>query len=307
MADASERSALAYYASHAPMSDLGEYAYVAHSDAIADLVARVQGLVMHPFHASRYGVSLAEDSERQLQNRSAREMLAEVLAIDAAPLSSTRAPDKRTFGNCRHFATLFTALLRERGIPARSRCGFGAYFPALPGQEGRKIDHWVSEVWNAADGRWQLVDPQIDDVQREQLNISCDTLDLDREDFWVAGQAWLRCRNGQEEPEHFGILDMWGSWFVRDNLLRDVAALCKVELLPWDAWGQMLSATVDELDEAGLALLDRMAELTTAPVPDVAEIRALYQKHDELRVPPTIMSFRPEPGPVEIGELCRGG
>ncbi len=290
------------------MTELGEHAGIAHSDALADLAARVQGLVIHPFHAFRYGVTLGEDGERQLQNRSAQEMLAEVLAIDPAPLSAPRTPERRTVGNCRHFTTLFTALLRERGIPARSRCGFGAYFPPLPGQksqESRKFDHWVSEVWNETDERWQLADAQIDDVQREQMGITCDTLDLGREDFWVAGQAWLRCRRGEENPEDFGILDMWGLWFVHGNLLRDLAALCKVELLPWDSWGQMLTP-VDELDEAGLALLDRIAELTTAPVPDIAEIRALYQKHDELRVPPTITSFRPQPGPVEIGDLSRG-
>ena len=291
-------SDLIYYATHAPMTELGEFAELADSDLIPDLAARVQGCLMHPFHAHRYSVPLTEDTERQLQHRSARQMLAEVCAIDSSPLTEARTPEKRASGNCRHFTTLFTALLRERGIPARSRCGFGTYFPG-----DKRVDHWVSEVWDAANGRWRLVDAQIDDVQREEMGITIDTLDVGREDFWVAGQAWLRCRRGEEKPENFGILDMWGLFFVRDNLLRDLAALCKVELLPWDAWGQMETDPAD-LSEEQLALCDHIAELTTAPELDTQAIRKIYRENESLRVPRTILSFRPAPGPVDIGDLA---
>jgi hypothetical protein len=302
--DVRAQSQLDWYAHPAPMTALGPHAGAAGApDDPADpasLAARIQGWLIHPFHAHRYGIHPDAEAERQLQNRSARDVLSELRAIDPAPFDEPRVPAKRTFGNCRHFATLLTALLRERGVPARSRCGFGAYFPT----PGKYEDHWVTELWNEDEGRWQLADAQIDAVQREGMGIRVDTLDLDREEFWVAGQAWLRCRSGEEKPEDFGILDMWGLWFVRDNLLRDLAALCKVELLPWDAWGQM-GTEIDDLDANELALLDRVAELTTAEVPDVAAIRRLYEGDDSLRVPRTILSFRPEPAPVEIGDLAQ--
>ncbi len=287
------------------MTSLGEHAAAADC-AMADsatapaLAERIQGMLIHPFHAERYGVPVGPDTERQLQNRSAHQLLSELLAIDPAPLGEPRPPAKRTFGNCRHFATLLTSLLRERGVPARSRCGFGAYF-----EPGKYADHWVTETWNEADQRWQLVDAQIDGVQRDGMNIQVDTLDLGREDFWVAGQAWSRCRRGEQKPEDFGILDMWGRWFIRDNVVRDLAALCKVELLPWDAWGLMLTPD-EEMDAEEIALIDRVAELTTAEVPDVAAIRELYSRDDRLRVPSTIVSYRPAPGPVEIGGLSQG-
>jgi hypothetical protein len=298
MDDIRERSQLEWYRKASPMTALAKHAGAAHSEAAPELVQRIHGMLIHPFHAHRYGIHPDADAERQLQNRSAHQLLSELLAIDPAPFSEARPPEKRTFGNCRHFTTLLTGLLRERGIPARSRCGFGAYFPT-----DKYADHWVAEMWNEAESRWQLVDGQIDDVQRREMNIQVDTLDLGREDFWVAGQAWLRCRSGKENPEDFGILNMWGLWFVRDNLVRDIAALCKVELLPWDSWGLMLKQ-VDDMDEGDFALLDRVAELSTEPVPDVAQIRSLYAERDELRVAPTIISFRPEPGPVEIGVLA---
>ena len=92
---------------------------------------------------------------------------------------------------------------------------------------------------------------------------------------------------------------MWGLWFVQGNLIRDLAALCKVELLPWDNWGLMET----ELSEVQLALCDHIAELTTARELVVAAIRKLYRENDSLRVPQTIKSYRPKPQPVDIGEL----
>lgn len=40
------------------------------------------------------------------------------------------------------------------------------------------------------------------------------------------------------DPNDFGIFDMRGLWFVWGNLVRDIAALNRMELLlPWDSWG----------------------------------------------------------------------
>ena len=44
-----------------------------------------------------------------------------------APLHVPRPPDRRVVGTCRHWATLATALLRERGIPARARSASGIW------------------------------------------------------------------------------------------------------------------------------------------------------------------------------------
>ncbi len=39
------------------MSELGEFAYVAHSDRLEDLAARIRGWLVHPAHAHRYGLA----------------------------------------------------------------------------------------------------------------------------------------------------------------------------------------------------------------------------------------------------------
>ena len=87
-----------------------------------------------------------------------------------------------------------------------------------------------------------LVDAQIDDVQRAILDPDFDLMDVPRDRFMVAGEAWAQCRSGHAEPDAFGIFDMRGLWFVAGNLLRDLAALNDREMLPWDVWGAMFGA-----------------------------------------------------------------
>jgi len=65
------------------------------------------------------------------------------------PLSRARPPGKRFAGCCRHYVLMLVAMLRSKGIAARARCGFGAYFT-----KDRFVDHWVTEYFDAAQGRW---------------------------------------------------------------------------------------------------------------------------------------------------------
>ena len=97
------------------------------------------------------------------------------------------------------------------------------------------------------------------------------------------------CRNGLDDPDHFGIFDMHGLGFVRGDFIRDVASLNKVELLPWDCWGIIESLKLDDPDE--LALLDQLAELTSGDVPNLEAVRTLYENDPRLRMDGTIHSY----------------
>jgi hypothetical protein len=210
-------------------------------------------------------------------------------------LTDARDPQSRLVGNCRDFSVMLTTILRHQGVPARARCGFGSYF--MP---DHYEDHWVGEYWNAAEGRWSLVDAQMDELQQRQLQLDFDPLDVPRDRFITGGRAWKMARAGVADPETFGIHDMHGLWFIRGNLVRDVAALNKVELLPWDVWGL---AYVEGGDEAvgsdDLAALDEVAALSGGDVPDFERLRERYETDERWRVPPTIRSFTPD-GPVEV-------
>jgi transglutaminase superfamily protein len=289
-------SPLTYFATPGPLTDLSAHASLVRElpDALPDLCRVVQGLVVHPFLAHLYGLTPGAIRLDELETRTAVAMVDRVLALDARPLSEPRAPERRFVGNCRHFTVLLCAFLRAQGVPARARCGFGAYF-----DRPRFTDHWVCEVWDEGCRSWHMVDAQIDTPQREALRIAFDPLDVPRTEFVVAGDAWQRCRSGSADPQLFGILDLRGLWFVRGNVVRDLAAHAKRELLPWDGWGLM--ATQKESDAAELALLDRVAELTQAGDERHAEALHLQGSEPGLRVPQVIVSFNLGGAKVDLG------
>ena len=252
---------------------------------VADLARVVQGLLLHEHWAPAYGVALSDERRGGSQIRPAERMLEGMLALDERPLAVPRPLDRRLIGVCRHFAVLLVAMLRARGVPARARCGFGGYFNA-----GRFEDHWVCEYWNADEGRWILVDGQIDELQRAKLEPDFDLCDVPRDRFVVAGDAWARCRAGAADPESFGIFALRGLWFIAGNVLRDAAALRNMEMLPWDAWGAM-TGPGEPIRPEVLALLDRLAELTRAPDASFAELRALYEGDARVRVPARVFNI----------------
>jgi Transglutaminase-like superfamily len=244
------------------------------------LAETVQGLLIHRHIAPAYGVTLSRDQQAQSHVRAVEKILDDIVTRDGQPLSAARATNARQVGVCRHFALLHVAMLRTQGIPARARCGFGAYF-----EMGRYLDHWVTEYWSEGKKRWVLFDAQIDDRQRELFRIGFDTADVPRDQFLVAGDAWLLCRDGRADPSAFGILDMHGLWFIAGNLIRDIAALNNREMLPWDVWGAMPRQD-SELD---FAFFDRLANVSREPDARVDELSALYGD-ERVSVPGTVFN-----------------
>jgi hypothetical protein len=246
----------------------------------AALAGVVQGLMIHEHMPDMYGVTFDQAQHQQAHLRSTESMLVAIAARDPRPLSEARAPAKRQVGVCRHFTLLHVAMLRRQGVPARARCGFGGYFA-----KGKFYDHWVTEYWNESRACWVLMDPQIDDRQRAVFKIEFDTLDVPRDQFLVAGDAWRLCRAGEGDPANFGILDMYGLWFIASNVIRDLASLNNREMLPWDGWGAM----TPEDDKIDRALIDRLAMLTRDPDAHFDEIRAAY-RDPRLAVPATVFN-----------------
>jgi hypothetical protein len=277
---------LAYYATPGLITDPGDsVALLADLPAdIAGLVEVVQGLMVHVFWAERYGLKLSPERQQEVNLRWVSRMLPRIRELSGEPLHVKRPLAQKLVGNCRDHSTLLVTLLRHQGIPVRARCGFGVYF--LP---NHYEDHWVCEYWQADEDRWVMVDPQLDSFQREALGIQFDSLDIPSGQFIPAGQGWQMCRQGQADPDSFGIFDMHGMWFIRGNMVRDLAALNKVELLPWDGWG-LGDKDEQTLTPEDLALLDRTAALTLAENESFAEMRAFYQAEEGLRVPPVIRS-----------------
>jgi hypothetical protein len=277
---------LDYYATPGPMTDLTGVAAEVFDGLPTDpvgLCRTVPGLIVHEMWANAYGFDVPEDRLTDLQARSAGEMTGVIRRLDAGPLSVARPAEQRMVGNCRHFSTLSCALLRRAGIPARARCGFGMYF-----EPGKYVDHWVTEYWHAGERRWVRIDSQLDAVQRAAISPEFDTEDLPPGPFLPAGEAWQQCRAGRADPNTFGIFDFWGLWFVQANVVRELAALNKMELLPWDVWGLMTFQ--EEPDAAVSSLTDTVADVISGD--DTDAVRRVYEDNEGLRVPDKVFDAR---------------
>ncbi|MGB0059329.1 transglutaminase domain-containing protein [Candidatus Binatus sp.] len=254
---------------------------------LAPLCELVQGVLIHRDIAPwLYGLTLTEAQRDDGHLRPMAQMLSRIHALDARPLTDARDVGHRLPSVCRHFSLMLCSILRAQGVPARPRCGFGAYFT-----RGKFEDHWVCEYWNAAEKRWILVDAQLDAIQRKALNINFDPTDTPRNKFIIAGDAWQMCRSGGADPAAFGLTHIHesGLWFIAGNVLRDLASLNKMEMLPWDVWG-MMEMGDEALTAEKKALLDRVAALTLAGDDAFAEMRATYESDDRLRVPPVVFN-----------------
>ena len=70
-------------------------------------------------------------------------------------------------------------------------------------------------------------------------------------------------------------------------MVRDVAALNDMEMLPWDVWGAM-PAPADTISDEQNALFDRLADLTRSPDVALADLTAAYTQDPRLHVPATV-------------------
>lgn len=259
-------------------------------DGIKPLTTIVQGLLIHLFVAeSFYHVQLDPkriDVESNL--RPVNQILETILTLDESPLTCQRPPEKRAIGACHHFGKLLTSLLRVKGIPARMRYGFGRYF-----RSGFFEDHSLVEVWNQPVQKWSLVDPQFDQIWIKKMNLSHDIYDVPRDQFIMPAEAWQKCRSGVWNAHTFGTSngEMNGLWFIAGNMIKDLAALNRMEMLQWDAWVSMPRPNNTMKDSKRLAFFDNLAELLSDPDNKYESLQALYgAEQNKVHVPQRVFN-----------------
>jgi hypothetical protein len=276
-----------FYSVQSVFSEPGRHAalYACLPTDPARLAEIVRGLMLHRLEVPRHDTVIPPDRLRDdAEARYVEEILALIAARDGSPLPVQRVLGNRFIGICRDFSLLHTSLLRHAGIPARIRSGFADYF--VPGFWS---DHVVTEYWTAEHG-WRLADPQIVDTAAYP-SLGFDPMNVPRDRFLVAGQAWRRTRAGEDDPELFGLpgTAFVGTSFIAGNLRLDLAFLNRTEPLLWDLWGTELA------DDDSLSVLFDQVAAATSPTVDVPAARGLFHSSDELRTPPVVRSV-PEHG-----------
>jgi hypothetical protein len=299
--------AAAYYAAHSVFSDPGAFAgrYAGLPADPARLAATVRGLMVHRLEGELFRYQIPDDRLcNDAESRYTDEILRIILQRNDAPLTQRRWVGDRFVGICRDFALLFCSFLRHAGIPARLRIGFADYF-GTDGFHGDHFhgDHVVTEYWDERQARWllgdaELADPALLDAHR----IPFDPLDVPRDRFLVAGEAWRRIRAGELDARRCGLRlpsrSLVGEGFVAGNVRLDLSALNRTEMLQWDLWGIGADADSGMTDEIR-ALYDEAARVSGDEVP-FEEARRLFEQSDALRTPATVRSEAPFLGPRQV-------
>jgi hypothetical protein len=271
----------------------------------ADLAALREASSQLVFHY-RAGGDWAENgmpAERagEIDTRYADAMFALLLTRGEPTLTRKRPPSDRVVGCCRDAALLFVSLARHKGIPARMRVGFAAYF-----HPGLLMDHVVAEAWDQAAGRWRLIDGEmssdwIPDTP-EMAGRPVDWTDLAGDQFVTGARAWQAARAGTSDPERhltapdLNAPELRGWPLLARHAVHDLAALNKTEMLVWDAWGMQLGLGPGPVAAHDAELLDEICAQAVGCGISPDAVAALAGR-DELRVPATVTSFDPYGGP----------
>ncbi|MEU8387708.1 transglutaminase domain-containing protein [Micromonospora sp. NPDC048843] len=286
------------YRGHSPYSDPGRHGGLLDAVAsdIPTVAATARNVIVH-YRAG--GVELPDDRQDEVNRRWVDRILDTDQSRFPLPLSAERPAVERVAGCCRDHTLLSIAILRQHGIPSRSRVGFASYF--VPGWHH---DHVVVEYWNG--DRWVWADPEVDPAG----DWGFDGYDIDPKAglFDSAARVWSAYRAGTIDPEVYGVspeLPIRGAWFIHDYVLLELAHRQKDELLLWDS----LDAMTDDVATADLTLVDEIAALLLAADDgDEAAEKALAGRYaSDARLPPglRVESVSPVSGTVSIVDLRR--
>jgi hypothetical protein len=274
---------LDFFASHGMISDPGKYRnfFDSISDDPSEICSLVQGLLIHSFWIERYGIKRDENRKfAELQSRSVSEILGTIFFRNSAPFDNPRNPQERVTSTCRDFSLLLCSILRSKGVPARLRCGFADYFEA-----DHFEDHWICECWDKNKQRWVMVDAQLDDLHIKQLKINFNPFDVPGDCFLTAGESWLKYRRENIDPNKFGVLHIKGSGLIKANIIRDIFALRKVELLPWDSgWGALEKDVYEPVSEEEKPYFDKLARISYEA--SSTEIDKVVHEDEQVKFPP---------------------
>lgn len=292
----------AHYAQHSRFSHPGVHGPLLEAvpPDIPTVCGVAQNTIVHYWAAS---VPLPESSNADINAR----WLSRVLDLDqrrhALPLQHERSEAERVQGCCRDHTLLAIGILRQHGIPARSRVGFATYL-----HPNTRTDHVVAEMWTG--DRWRRFDPGIPGP-RGQVDDPYDISTGDGSPFLTAAATWSGFRKSGAPIDDLGVrtgqVEFTGAHFVLAYLIMDVAHRFGDELLLWDCWGA-ITLPGEDLD---IDLGDQLAELVLrADAGDQQaeqDLRDIHAADPRVRPGAQILQFSPRNEPPRQVKLDEPG
>ena len=203
-------------------------------------------------------------------------MIAGILRLDETGFTKNRDVTKRITVSCRQASVLFSAILKAKGIPCRSRAGFMDF-----GDTGDSYtEHWVNEYWDFNENRWVLVDA--DGYYEYEQRFGYSQFDLPRRKFVTASEAWIGLRKNtlNKKLDVFSPNPLEG---VCEYLFMDFHALMNNEIF-YSYQPLYLRGGLHTLSESELQELDRLAESLSEPDKNMEQIENLWTTNEKFSV-----------------------
>lgn len=205
-------------------------------------------------------------------------LTAELFRMDERGFVWDRKTENKIVVTCRHVSVLVSAILKAKGIPARSRAGFAPYF-----QQGISMDHWINQFYNEKENRWVTIDA---DGFYEESGMFSFQYDMPQDCFdWVA-KAYLEVRSGKTDGRQYLYADGLGTCslpaLIR-YLIYDFHALMNNELT-FSFLPAYLDGRLDKLTEAQLEELDQLALWLLDPDGYFHELCGLWERERKFRI-----------------------
>jgi hypothetical protein len=262
-----EEQELEFYSKQGIISDPKEYFYILEQQpfSVDELCKNIRSFVLNDFLYNMHCFQIPEYYQGDMNIRSIDKKLENIeQRTNNQELGELNC--SRSVGNCRDISLFICASLRHRAIPSRVRSGFATFFNPI-----KKFDHWICEYWSFEKKCWQRIDPWMYQIN-ESINLlpkefsdgfsvlNLDPLSLDSIFFLTGAEAWQKCRKNIDSFNNYGTYKegLDGEWFVRDNMIRDLFCLNKIETLPWDCWG-IMGKQNSLIEETEYLLLDEVA------------------------------------------------
>lgn len=203
-------------------------------------------------------------------------MIAGILRLDETGFTKNRDVTKRITVSCRQASVLFSAILKAKGIPCRSRAGFMDF-----GDTGDSyMEHWVNEYWDDTENRWVLAD--VDGYYEYEYRFGYSQFDLPRRKFVTASEAWLGLRKNtlHKKLDVFSPNPLEG---VCEYLFMDFHALMNNEIF-YSYQPLYLRGGIKTLGGNELRELDELAELLAYPDKNMEQLEHLRATNEKLSV-----------------------
>ena len=203
-------------------------------------------------------------------------MIAGILRLDETGFTKNKDVTKRITVSCRQASILFSAILKAKGIPCRSRAGFMDF-----GDAGASyMEHWVNEYWDFHENRWVLAD--VDGYYEYEQRFGYSQFDLPRRKFVTASEAWLGLRRNTLNKK----LDVFSPNLLEgvcEYLFMDFHALMNNEIF-YSYQPLYLRDGIQTRNECELRELDYLAELLAEPDKNMEQIEHLQAVNEKLSV-----------------------